>query len=229
MPTDHYVPIQLLIDKRRTLRHSELKWNDVTDYSKREDAERVITTVVHLARQRNLRVDVFIWDSRSRVNELSVTQWYRALFETVNSHWKNWISHSDARWALFVDHQGELNESVLLKSLRELRDFRSSILRQTDSQGNLMIQVADIFAGIGPHSYINAQKYGRWLRSPSIRLSNRDTYRFPILNNFHDFCLEQDMGISLFNRKPGFRSNGLWTMNAENPINFQPVVEPLSV
>ena len=229
MPTDHFVPIQLLIDKQRTLRHSELKWNDVTDYSKREDAERVITAVVHLARQRNLRVDVFIWDSRSRVNELSVTQWYKVLFKTVNLHWKNWIDHSVSQWLLFVDQQGELDESNLIMSLQDLHDFPSSILRQINSQESLMVQVADVFAGMGPHSYINSRRYRRWLRRPAIRLSNRDTYRFPILTNFHNLCIEQDMGISLDDKMSGFRSNGLWTMNAENPINFQPVVEPLSV
>lgn len=96
---------------------------------------------------------------------------------------------------------------------------------QIQSKKEPCSQMADLFAGLAVFSKNKYDKYNLWARQKSAQLSfieepvdvkftNREYYRFNILQDFIEGCRRNRFGVSM-------NTNGcLKTYNPKNPINF---------
>lgn len=93
---------------------------------------------------------------------------------------------------------------------------------ESESNKEILIQIADLFSGIAVFSKENYEKYEKWANQkvPSLfdteetSFSNREEYRFRLLNFLDDKCKNEKLGVSLKTHRC------LNTPNPNNPLNF---------
>ena len=237
---------------RRLLNESgvqEFKWRNLRGARERFAAEKLCKFAVDEASAGQLRVDVLVWDiedSRHKITRrddiANLTRMYYHLFRNVLR--KRWPY--TAAWRLYPDEHTAIDWRTLQDFLRKgsvsietshslfdnhlppfrlPQEFGIEEIRPVSSQDHLLLQLADLFAGLAVFSY---DKYGEYkllqsnakqeslfdeansLDCPSHRLRQR----CEVLNRFDKVCSYKKLGVDLV------RKRGLWTPNPQNPINF---------
>ena len=97
----------------------------------------------------------------------------------------------------------------------------------SNSKEEPLIQLADLFAGIGRFSRETSQTCLRWLEAEGrknqlpllepileVETNRAEQNRFKLIGNLHSLCKQRRLGVSLSYR--GY----LWTPRPGNPINF---------
>ncbi len=235
---------------------SEFKWSKLRQAREHFAAEKIINYVFQLALDEKIRIDTLIWDiedSRHKIQGrddiANLQRMYYHLFRSVLTY--RWATGSN--WALYPDQQSALNwntiadylditgtniklEGSLFETfkLRLSQDFQIETIAETKSTDNSLIQVADLFAGLGAYSHAEYQKYEEWRKlenrqltleldfgqsGPSIKLSNRDKVRCKIINQLNMLCKQHKLSIGLSSTR-GFKS-----YKPQYPMNFW-VYEP---
>lgn len=231
-------------------RVNELKWQKVDAKIDCEAAKRFIDSAVNNACTRHLRIDVLIWDtqdSRHRVmgrdDLANMHRMYYHLFKDVLV--ERWPDGSI--WYLYPDEQSSMDWSEmgrfldmtsisvgppeplsgLVESLRT--EFHIVQIKPCKSEMEPLVQMADLFAGLGIYSRNNYEHFQCWeltqreerqLTLPlpeaitDIHLSNSDRMRCPVLSKLDNLCKNKRLGVGLR------RSRGLKTYDPINPINF---------
>jgi len=225
---------------------SEFKWEKVRTARDGFAAKKINNFVFeHL---NDLRVDVLIWDvydSRHKDvlniddNENLGRMYYHLVSHVFSKRWGNGCS-----WCWQPDKQSLMDWRSLTKCLvgkrykiiADLFDVNRNdfwklglkIIKISDSQKELFIQIADYFAGLGAYSYGHFDKYKNWLNSKSgqkslfnsnikkRKLSCSEKVRFPLLESFVDQCKKNKMTIGIES------TSGLKTHDPRNNINFWP-------
>ncbi len=106
-----------------------------------------------------------------------------------------------------------------------VKDYKILKITEMKSHESPLVQVADLFAGIGAYSHDSFQKYQEWKRraSPQIPLglfkkqtdiSNTDCERCSVLDHLNTGCKKHKLSIALESKK-GFVSH-----KPNMPINF---------
>jgi hypothetical protein len=147
---------------------------------------------------------------------------------------------------LFPDHRDDLNwetsrevlervststkvaskpfsQSSLVVRLRE--SFRIAKIEPRSAEVLPLVQVADLFAGLGAYSHERFDRYARWAEESSGQgslleppegepLSSADRERCQLLNAFVSACSSAKTGVSLESKK------GLRTPKPARPLNF---------
>jgi len=223
---------------------SEFKWEKVRTARDGFAAKKINDFVFkHLD---DLRVDVLIWDmqdsrhkdvSNIDDNENLGRMYYHLVSHVFSKRWGN-----ECTWCWQPDKQSSMNWKSLAKCLGGKRyktitdlfninrnDFWKlglKIIKISDSQKELFIQIADYFAGLGAYSYGHFDKYKNWLNLKSgqkplfnsnikkIKLSCSEKVRFPLLESFVDQCKKNKMTIGIES------TSGLKTHDPRNKINF---------
>lgn len=229
----------------------EFKWSDLRQARDRFAAIKIIDQTTDFARKNYLRMDVLIWDTYdsrhkipSRDDIANLQRMYYHLFKHVlQNRWQK-----QSVWELYPDENSALNwvsvhdyldiaslsmqihPSIFKKgsfSIRLNRDFQILRIQEVSSITEPLIQVTDLFAGIGAYSHSIFDKYNQWLSNENgqMRLnfemnyklektSNSERERFRVIKHFDDQCKKTKLGVSL-NSGKGFK-----TFDPKTPINF---------
>jgi hypothetical protein len=230
---------------------SELKWHDLASAKMRFAAIKSLDCTLDRAESGKLRVDTLIWDvqdtrhcvlKRDDIQNLQ-RMYYHLLNNVLVKKWGE-LGH----WIVFPDHSSinwlEL-ETVMQNQIKKMED-RKRIddpygingmgfleLSPIDSLDCPIVQVADLFAGLGVHSRESFHKHEsyyivrrgrrcRYLPSRTIEsvqdivssLSRSDRERCSTLSHLFSQCKAKKWGIHLL------RSQGLKTSDPTCPINF---------
>ena len=216
------------------LKRRELKWNKI-DIFRCRAYERIVDYFLEHTGLGNppFRVDILRWDIedsrhsiQGRDDNQNLQRMYYHLFSNVIS--KRWPSGD---WCFFPDKTGSVDWGELASfldlggskvDLNERFNIRS--INEVDSKDNVLVQVADFFAGLSVFSKEKLGLYVDWkfekrgqqrlVPVEKIDLSKKDRRRFKILSYFEEGCEKLKIGVVLD------RSKGLWTPNPANSINF---------
>jgi len=216
------------------LKRRELKWNKIDIFRCRAYEKIVDYFLAHTYfANPPFRVDILRWDIedsrhsiQGRDDNQNLQRMYYHLFSNVIS--KRWPSGD---WRFFPDETGSVDwEEVaffldLGGSKVDLKEqFNILSINEVDSKDNVLVQVADFFAGLSVFSKEKFGLYVEWNYKESgqqrlvpvenVEFSKKDSKRFEILSYFKKRCKELKMGVSLDT------SEGLWTPRPANSINF---------
>jgi hypothetical protein len=203
---------------------SELKWTQLRSAKVRNTAIAILDLILSKAVARAVRVDVLTWDiedSRHRIqgrnDRKNLIRMYYFLFKDVLA--KRWPI--DAKWEIYIDesawspwwHLGYLQDIFDWETGKTIAEVNITEVWSAHSHENPLIQVADLFAGLGVFSRENYLRYSQQ-GNLNLDLSNSERERFTVLQYFHHQCKSHKLGVSL-NQRGGLRS-----FNPEKPINF---------
>jgi hypothetical protein len=225
---------------------SEFKWQTTSP------KHGIALVDFHVARLERLRADVLIWDIEdSRHKNLPdrddkanfARMYYHLLHNVLRRRWPN-----GGRWLICPDEQKEVDWLALEQCLGwrswvseeklfalnsdslALREFYNiDEIRPVSSHEYLLVQLADLFAGLAVYSYNAFDKYRYWKDQANptpwlfaesecgiqnVKLSNRDRKRLPILGHVRHAAGVRSLQISLESTK------GLSSRNPNNGLNF---------
>ena len=241
-----------LVDILKELDVSEFKWKKVRGAKYYQCAKKILNLVTSFALKNKIRVDTIIYSGTKHVSKgVNIFQlMYYQLFKNVLI--KRW--QANISWKLFPDKQSNINWDKI-KEFLDLASFDAGILtrggkrllqlvkrfnivkiEEVDSKKEALSQIPDLFAGLAAFSRLSYSKYlkryGTLKRygilseqeenEQEMRLTGRERYRFKLLEYFNECCKKHKFGVSLKS------SEGLWTPNPKNPINFWTIKEQSS-
>lgn len=225
---------------------TEFKWAKLRTASMRFLALKFVDYAIQEANAENLRIDVLTWDisdSRHNIRKPdkidNLQRMYYHLFRNVLR--KRWPDN--AIWCLFPDEHSALDWRMVRVYLqmsrgltnRERRaknipgkripgegDFFLEGVFQCRSHEEPLIQLADLFVGLGAFSREFYGKYEIWESSQigdedsnnNLQLSHSEREKCLILNHLNTVCKKNKMWVSLKTHR------GLKTVNPRMPLNF---------
>lgn len=228
----------------------EFKWNGLNGAKERFAAEGLCEFAVNKACAALIRIDVLVWDIEDTRNKViqrddiaNLQRMYYHLFRDVlRARWPNngvWRlcpdEHTALQWETTHDCLENASTSVEVDRslfsggafrLRLRREFGMEEIRPVRSHEHPLLQLADLFAGLGVFSREKYEEYQAWVvqNSPQLRLfdegglppisSGITQERFPVLAKLDGMCKRRRLGVSLKT------SHGLWTPKPDNPLNF---------
>jgi hypothetical protein len=236
---------------------SEFKWSGLGGARERFAAIKLIDKTIILSLDKLLRVDVLIWDIKDSRHDIknrddlaNLQRMYYHLFDsTLRIRWP-----SESTWELFPDEQSIIDwstmEDILQVSGRDFRldkdifssnqfrynlfsDYQILRIEELESHSSPLVQLADLFAGLGAYSHSSYEKFLEWKREESaqipmglfekarnkISLSKRDRERCKIIDHLNNKCKKHKLSISLESIR------GFFSYKPHMPINFW-VYEP---
>jgi hypothetical protein len=210
---------------------SEFKWNKVRGTKYYQCAKKILDLVILFALKNKIRVDTITYSSTKHVSkDVNIFQlMYYQLFKNILR--KRWQARS---WKLFPDEQSnikwdEIKEFLDLASLdtnivtkegktlfQLVKKFNIVKVEEVNSKKEVLSQIPDLFAGLAAFSRLRYLEYLKrhGTLSGKVELTGRERYRFKLLEYFNKCCKNHKLGVSLKS------SEGLWTPNPKNPINF---------
>lgn len=221
---------------------SEFKWSDLRNCKYKNVASKFIEFI--LDHKDKLRIDIIIWDLQDRRHEVFgrddkenlVRMYYHLVSTTFGKRWPV----NDTVWSWFPDKQSSVDWDLLQEFIEsksrstegglfmEQKCFESVAIKNitpSDSEEFPLIQVADLFAGLGAYSWGRFKKYIDWDQDSDIMdslfeedtdldLSNSEQYRFKIIRSLNWECKDKKMQIA-------FKSEGgFYTHDPETFLNF---------
>lgn len=232
---------------------SKIKWNKIKGYDKQSLAFKIMEHIIQMALEGKLRVDVLIWDktdSRHNIPQRDDTdnlqRMYYHLFNNVMS--KRWPKESF--WKLYPDRNNRLDweklESILKSKGVKINSTPNGLklnckfyvvdIQESTPSDYPLINVADLFVGMGRYSWKSYEKVHEKLKEKEIqaeqakhqllfppkkypfkkktKFSRADHHRCELIYNFYKKCKENKLRIGLKT------SPGLKTYNPTYPINF---------
>ena len=228
----------------------ELRWSKIANAKYRFAAEKIINLVIDHAVVGGLRVDVLSWDiedERHRIKgrddiENLHRMYHHLLKNIMKERWEDnavWhlkpdehtaLRFEDIHYFLEIKETGIAVEEVNLFSSNPKIYWRKyyniSGFEPVNSEKEVFVQVADMFAGMVCFSRGCFEKYKNWERSNSQQqtlfedekktdqLSKSEKTRFELLKKFNKKCKCHGLGVSLDTCK------GLKTFDPSKPINF---------
>jgi hypothetical protein len=211
----------------------EFKWERLSSAKRRFAALHLIDYTIKQAADKVLRIDVLTWDmqdGRHHIPKLdkiaNLQRMYYHLFRNVlRTRWSDeaiWQlrpdEHSAMAWDEVLDYLdiGSLSWVPSDKlELRLKRDFQIHEIQPAKSNQEPLVQLADLFAGLGSYSRACYGRYQSWQKSPlAAELSHTDRERCRVITELDQRCKRRRLGVSLKTH------HGLRTLNPQKPINF---------
>jgi len=253
-PTVHLLQLrerlQLILNENHV---AEIKFSEVrTHRPKILTAQGFIgCSVREYTSRQKCRIGVLIWDTqdlrhaiRGRDDVANVGIMYYRLLTHTARQWKHvdWHFYPDTNSEInWHDIASFLNRTPLLPSIcrlpslfdleEDIQSMKFNEIEPTDSVGEPLIQLADLFAGMARFSREEGQHCLQWLESwgndeqlhlPDF-ISGMDAIddtietkqnRYKLIGKFCSLCRQSKMGVSLREKRY------LWTRNPSNAINF---------
>lgn len=213
------------------------KWNNLKSNSKLIALKELLTYLFGLMLDGSLRIHVIIWDiedsrhdvvGRDDITNLSM-MYYKLIknFVKDNLYDKETLTiYADRNDALDWENLEDifLNDGVFniaADGLITLMD-KKVFFTESNTKENPLIQIADIFAGMGRSSYEDYDQYEFW--SPGQQtlipfednLSNKQQYRFQLYKMVDEWAKENKLGISM-KKYRGFKTLVYYK---KGPLNF---------
>ena len=224
---------------------SEAKWGKIKGARDRFAAIKILDICTKEAAKKNIRLDVLIWDMEDKRHRnlegrddlANFRNMYIQLLKNVLR--KRWSM--DATWQFFPDENSIIDwgyiKNTLAKTDRFINKkpnlfteewhnmrhhFNILEIAEVSSTETILVQIADVFAGMGVFSYTQNDVYSAWVREnsqqtemfpePSREFTNREKEHSQVLFHFLRNTAKYKLGIS--------NKQGLRTYNPSNPINF---------
>ncbi|MBD3311426.1 MAG: hypothetical protein GF349_02945 [Candidatus Magasanikbacteria bacterium] len=222
----------------------EFKWEKVKNAKYRLAGEKIINLVFKY--QAKLRIDVVIWDLEDQRHknikgcddaENLVRMYYHLVSTTLSRKWP--VANNCWRW--HPDKQSSVCWNLLQDCITTKKHHRTAdLLNQNPNfeQVNLksvipsesckypLIQLADLFAGMGSYSYGHNELYKIWKNQntrqismfdvPKHKFSNGEMEKFTLLSKFDKISKENKLKIALLS------TCGLKSHNPNCFVNFWP-------
>ncbi len=228
----------------------ELKWHDLDGARDRFAANKIIEFVFN--NYKKIRIDILVWDlndSRHRDlikrddNENLVRMYYHLVYRTLSKYWPTqgncWKWRPDEQVSVNWDTLYDCLNNKLNKCVRDLfqnnPDFEKIDLRRIIPSNSIkypLIQIADLFAGMGAYSWGHYEKFKKWkiyqskqatfFPRENLSFSQSEKERFKVIDDFNAKCKKNGLRIA-FDSTNGFKSH-----NPYNFINFW-FYEPQSI
>jgi len=256
---DHYEHIEsplknILKDSSIT---DEFKWEKLRTAKYRHAALKMIDFTFQ--NQDKLRVDILIWDLEDwrhkgiagRDDAQNLVRMYYHLVSTTFS--KRWPIEN-VLWEWYPDRQSDvdwrtLQDCIQNKKHRCVQDlfkinpqFQTVSIRKitpSSSKDYPLIQLADLFAGMGSYSWGSCQRFREWKTNVSGQrsffsngetqdFSNSEKERFQVVDYFNRECKERRLRIGL-ESTGGFKSYNpkrfinFWLYEPQHPLDRAPV------
>lgn len=212
----------------------EFKWEKLRNAKYRLAAQKLIDFTFQ--NEQKMRVDILIWnldDSRHRNilgrddSENLVRMYYHLISTTCSKRWPI----RDSCWKWYPDIQSSINWNNMNNCIRNKKhtcvqdlfysnpEFENVNLEEIEpakSQKHSLIQIADLFAGMGAYSWGSFETYLKWKdiinnqpslfpNSTNTRLSPSEKERFIVISDFNKKCKNRSMQIA-FESTRGFKS-----------------------
>jgi hypothetical protein len=226
----------------------EFKWSKLRTAKSLFAAKDICSFGLDEAFNNRLRVDVLIWESadyRHQIKGINVQEDFRNMYiqlfkNVLNNRWPSastWNIYPDQNTLFSWDYFGNALRKISINEHRRPRlnfsdvdgkdySFSISEVKECDSKVIELVQLADLFAGIGVFSYKYLDVYKRWEDKYSSQLKLFDD-QISITNAGNDEKEEKCDFLSYFLEKVKLlklgvhlTSAGLNTPNPKNPINF---------
>ncbi len=225
----------------------EAKWKKIKGARDRFAAQKILDICVQEARQKQLRVDVLVWDTHDKRHQIlgrddkkNLENMHIQLYKNVLR--KRWPITST--WQLFPDENSAIDWSHLRNTLANTNRFtdqKSNLLQdewstlsthfglheiaEVSSRDTHLGQAADLFAGMGTFSYEYFDVYKSWERQNS---SQPELFESSTPQEFSSKEEEHSRVLSNFIAQAKKYSldvslnsfSGLYTPNPSNSINF---------
>jgi hypothetical protein len=201
-----------------------------------------------------MRADVLIWDMEDSRHKGVFKRDDKANFERMYYHLLHFVLKrcwpDEARWIICADSKKDVDwrtmkeclgwkswakEYSLFTYCGEMPAFQNFYnvieFRPVCSKKYLLVQLADLFAGLAAYSYSAFDKYQKWKSSQNhapmlfkiieckeanVCLSKRDQERLPVLHHVRLESKRRSLGVSLDSSK------GLCSRKPTKPLNFWP-------
>ena len=198
----------------------ELSWSKIRSAKAYFAATKVCDLIAEMARNQLLRVDALIWDtqdSRHKIAGRDDTQnlarmYYHLLSNVIAMRWP-----STALWKFGVDERTDMNWKELVDCLsgqtrREWSTMQRTLspaavrprrmppkIEQISSSEQPVVQVADLFAGLGAFSWNRREQHHQWMVTElplsfgqqtmfsglsQIKISRSAKYKHELLHHF---------------------------------------------
>lgn len=220
----------------------EFKWQKVKDAKYRFCANKLVNFIVNSIHKYDIRIDVVIWDTfdsrHSILRRDDDANFERMFFHLLSNSMKR--RERKSKWNIYPDERMGINWNIVhdcLKAVGNWKEYVHSPLfgdffkdnyytienfKEIDSQLFPCCQVSDFFAGISVFSKNSYARYSQWKASqlPSLfkqespQLTNREEFRFEVMDNLNIQCKKRRLGVSLKTKRC------FSTPNPVNPINF---------
>lgn len=220
----------------------EFKWQKVKDAKYRFCADKIVHFIVNSLYKYDIRIDVMIWDTYDSRHSIQGrndnANFERMFFHLLSDSMRR--RRRKSKWSIYPDERMGIDWKTVhdcLKSVGRWQKFIKSPLfgdfftdsyydienfEEIDSQFSPCCDVSDFFAGISVFSKNSYGKYSQWkinqlpslFKQESPALSNREKFRFEVMDNLNAQCKNRKLGVSL---KTG---RCFSTPNPNNPINF---------
>lgn len=232
----------------------EIKYQAIKGARDRFAASKIISLIVEKAFLGHCRVDVLSWDiedSRHKVigrddSENLLRMYHHCLNATLEKKWGN----QDAVWKICLDEHSAISAEMIKHFLQQKADrheehrlggllplgedfnrlfegHRISEVHQGNSGAEVLVQVADLFVGLGVWTRDPGCSYRNWRNNqPTDQIQlfeeqpvefNASTAlkaKFEVLHTLVSECQARKMGLSI-NTK-----DALHTPNGQRPVNF---------
>ena len=223
----------------------EFKWVRLQSARERFAALKMLQFTVREASSGGLRVDVLTWDTedgrhrvRRRDDGANLGRMYFHLLRKTLPRWPagSWAvwpdEHSGMDWLSlrgYLDGKGTrtLVESSLFSRLvlRLERYYQLRSIQPCRSSETPLVQLADLFVGLGVFSRTRAREFGAWRHNNPeaprlfddavpLEVSRADRERFQVMQELEKACKASRLGVSL-------KTHGAFRIpNPSRPINF---------
>lgn len=229
---------------------SEIKWKILgkkKDYNK--TAEQFFKIAFDYIYKNKIRIDVICWDLKDSRNNVkgrdNIANFHRMIHHllknALTSRWpKNltWCYYPD------VNDSVEWDEVKYFLNLKQvychddqiiISDKNSSFsifynikeVQPKESKEFMIIQLADLFAGLQTYSRINYKKYSQYIEESStqnilfkrdhrdfIQLSNADKSKLPLIRYVYEQCKLLSLSTAIN------KENGIYSRNPDDRLNY---------
>jgi hypothetical protein len=227
----------------------EFKWSEFADAKRRFAASKLLHWATAATSASLLRVDVLMFDTEDSRHRIAArdddANYERMVFHLLTTTLQK--RGSGTEWRVYPDekvgvHWSTINDCVqavgnrvaggspgLFADCAEfMRTGRYSVRRfePVRSEEHPLVQVADLFCGLGVYSRLRYDAYSAWLPSVDRQMtlcpplnavpapSQTDQERFQVLREFKDVLEAGRFGVSLKSTR------GLRTHRPSQPLNF---------
>ncbi len=219
----------------------EFKWQKLKTAKYYFCAEKIITEIFKNLHSHNFRIDTVIWDTHDSRHAIQsrddMANYERMFFHLLNDAMKR--RERGSSWDVLPDQRNGIDWKTIHSCLSTVGDRREldhslfgfffsesyyqiSSFCEQDSKKQILIQVADLFSGLGVFSKSSFSTYSAWKRvqvpslfdTEEVSVTNSESFRFKLLSKFDAICKSEKLGVSLETKQC------LSTYNPQNPINF---------
>lgn len=244
-------------DRIQATGREEFKWAKLKTARAREEGNAIIDAVMESIVE-DLAVHVIIWDTHDRRHRVKGRD-DGANRERMFFH----LAHAALRrrppgsWELYPDSGGSTNWDTIKRCLDAkgswpsvldlplLRErvaeqlYQIRLIQSVDSRSEPLVQVADLFAGLGAYSRTMSADFMTWHRWTQGQgslfeqvqepiMSNREQHRFPVIDRLAQLSRRARLGVSL--RSKGYllthdpdRAMSFWHYTPQHELDRAPV------